>query len=163
LATALRCRALAQAAAGDIDGSLTTADLALEHHERLPMPFERGRTLLVKGTIERRRRQRRAARETLQQALVVFETLDAPLWAERARREIARIGDRSEAHPGLTPVEERVARLAATGQTNREIASALFLSVKTVEDNLSRVYRKLGIRSRAQLGTLLARSPGPSA
>jgi DNA-binding CsgD family transcriptional regulator len=163
LATALRCRALAQAAAGDIDGSLTTADLALEHHERLPMPFERGRTLLVKGTIERRRRQRRAARETLQQALVVFETLDAPLWAERARREIARIGDRSEAHPGLTPVEERVARLAATGQTNREIASALFLSVKTVEDNLSRVYRKLGIHSRAQLGTLLARSPGRSA
>jgi len=160
VATASRCRALVRAAVGDLDGSLASADVALKHHEQLPMPFERGRTLLVKGTIERRRRQRRAARGTLQQALGVFETLDARLWAERARREIARIGVRSEAQPQLTPVEERVARLAAAGQTNREIASALFLSVKTVEDNLSRAYRKLGIHSRAQLGVLLARAPG---
>jgi DNA-binding CsgD family transcriptional regulator len=158
LATAHRCRALLQAAEGDLEGSLDNAEVALEHHERLPMPFERGRTLLVKGSIERRRRQKRTARGTLEEALGVFETLEARVWAERARREIGRVGVRSEAQTGLTPVEERVARLAAAGQTNREIASALFLSVKTVEDNLSRVYRKLGIRSRAQLGTVLERS-----
>jgi DNA-binding CsgD family transcriptional regulator len=124
------------------------------------MPFERARTLLVKGTIDRRRRQKRAARETLEQALDIFERLEAPLWAEKARQEIARVGVRSEAQQGLTPVEERIARLASTGQTNREIASALFISVKTVEDNLSRIYRKLGIRSRAQLGARLPRAPG---
>jgi DNA-binding NarL/FixJ family response regulator len=160
VATAHRCRALVRAAAGDFDGSLLSAIVALEHHERLPMPFERGRTLLVKGGIERRRRQKRAARETLEQAFGVFETLGARLWAERARSEVARVGIRSQAQPGLTPVEERVARLAASGQTNREIASALYLSVKTVEDNLSRVYRKLGIRSRAQLGAQLDRASG---
>jgi len=159
-ATAHRCRAVVRAAEGDLDGSLANVEIALQHHELLPMPFERGRTLLVKGTIERRRRQKRAARATLEQAFVVFEALDARLWAQRAEREVARVGVRSKAQSGLTPVEERVARLAASGQTNREIASALFVSVKTVEDNLSRVYRKLGIRSRAQLGVSLARAPG---
>lgn len=159
-ATAHRCRALVEAAEGNLDTALDYAASALEHHERLRMPFERGRTLVVKGAIERRRRQRRAARETIEQALDIFERLEASPWAEKARREIARIGLRSEAQRGLTPVEERIARLAAAGRTNREIASALFISVKTVEDNLSRIYRKLGIRSRAQLGSLIARAPG---
>jgi len=132
----------------------------MEAHEELPMPFERARTMLVKGRVQRRRRQKRAARETLEQALGTFERLEAPLWAEKARREIARVGVRVEAQRGLTPVEERIAQLAAAGQTNREIASALFISVKTVEDNLSRIYRKLGIRSRAQLGALMTQTPG---
>ena len=160
LATAHRCRALIQAAEGEADAALFSAALAMEAHEELPMPFERARTMLVKGRVQRRRRQKRAARETLEQALDTFERLGAPLWAEKARREIARVGVRVEAQRGLTPVEERIAQLAAAGQTNREIASALFISVKTVEDNLSRIYRKLGIRSRAQLGALMTQSPG---
>lgn len=160
LATAHRCRALVEAAEGNPDGALAEAMLALEDHKRLPMPFELARTLLVKGTVERRRRQWRAARETLEKALSIFDRLEASLWAEKARREVARIGVRSEAQQGLTPVEERIARLAAAGQTNREIAGALFISVKTVEDNLSRIYRKLGIRSRAQLGALIVQAPG---
>jgi DNA-binding NarL/FixJ family response regulator len=160
LATAHRCRALVEAADGNLDAALDSAVSALEHHERLPLPFERGRTLVVKGTLQRRRRQKRAARETLESALDIFDRLGAPLWARKARREIDRIGVRSEAQRGLTPVEERIARLAAAGHTNREIASTLFISIKTVEDNLSRIYRKHGIRSRAQLGALIARVPG---
>lgn len=160
LATAHRCRALIQAADGETEAALLTARLAMESHEVLPMPFERARTLLVKGMIQRRHRQKRAPREILEQALGTFERLEAPLWAEKARREVARIGVRAEAQRGLTPVEERIAELAAAGETNREIASALFISVKTVEDNLSRIYRKLGIRSRAQLGAILTQPPG---
>jgi DNA-binding NarL/FixJ family response regulator len=115
------------------------------------MPFELGRTLLIKGVVQRRMKQRAAARETLEHALGIFERLGASLWAERARAEIARIGVRTEAQTELTPIEERIAALVAEGHRNREIADALFLSPKTVEANLSRTYRKLGIRSRAEL------------
>jgi DNA-binding CsgD family transcriptional regulator len=115
------------------------------------MPFELGRTLLVQGQLRRRAKQKRAARESLQEARLVFERLGAPLWTERAAAELARIGLRPPAPLGLTPTEKRVAELAAAGRTNREIAQAMFLSVHTVEDNLRRVYGKLGIRSRTEL------------
>jgi DNA-binding CsgD family transcriptional regulator len=82
--------------------------------------------------------------------------LGAPLWAARAREGLARIGGRT-AGSGLTPTERRIAELAAQGSSNKEIAAALFVTVKTVEATLSRVYRKLGIRSRAALGHTLAR------
>jgi DNA-binding CsgD family transcriptional regulator len=125
------------------------------------MPFELGRTLLAQGQLRRRAKQKRAARESLQEARQVFERLGAPLWAERATAELARIGLRPPAPLGLTPTEKRVAELAAAGRTNREIAQTLFLSVHTVEDNLRRVYGKLGIRSRTELAaksrTLLGR------
>jgi DNA-binding CsgD family transcriptional regulator len=124
---------------------------ALVHHQRLAMPFELGRTLLTQGQLRRRAKQKRAARESLQRALQIFEQLSAPLWADRASAELARIGLRPAAPLGLTSTEERVAELAAAGHTNREIAQALFLSVHTVEDNLRRIYRKLAIRSRTEL------------
>jgi DNA-binding CsgD family transcriptional regulator len=123
----------------------------LAHHQRLAMPFELGRTLLVQGQLRRRAKQKRAARESLQEARLVFERLGAPLWTERAAAELARIGLRPPAPLRLTPTEKRVAELAAAGRTNREIAQAMFLSVHTVEDNLRRVYGKLGIRSRTEL------------
>jgi DNA-binding CsgD family transcriptional regulator len=119
------------------------------------MPFERARTLLALGTIHRRAKQRREAREALEGALGTFGGLGARLWAEKARAELAAIGGRPAATGHLTPTEERVARLAAAGRTNREIAEALFLSVRTVETHLSRAYHKAGVRSRTELGFAL--------
>jgi ATP/maltotriose-dependent transcriptional regulator MalT len=150
-ATGARCRAMLRAAGGDLDGGLTSLDEAVKHHDRLTMPFELGRTLLVQGGVRRRARQKRAAREVLEQALGIFEELGARLWAERARSELARIGGRRAVLGELTEAEQRVARLAAAGRTNREIADTLYTSVRTVEGHLSHIYRKLGIRSRTEL------------
>jgi DNA-binding CsgD family transcriptional regulator len=152
LATAARVRALVAAARGDLEGALAAAEQALERHRQLPMPFERGRTLLVKGVIERRTRRRGQAKNSFQQALEIFEHIGARLWAERARAELARVGLRRTSGDELTEGERRVVELAARGLTNREVAAALFMSPKTVEANLSRAYRKLGISSRAELG-----------
>jgi DNA-binding CsgD family transcriptional regulator len=155
LATAARCQALLLGAHGDQDGALAAAEQALAHHEQVPMPFELARTLLTQGQIRRRAKQKRAARDSLQQALQIFERLGAPLWASRARAELARIGLRPPAPLDLTPTEERIAELVAAGHTNREVAQILFLSVRTVEDNLGRIYRKLGVRSRTELAAKL--------
>jgi DNA-binding CsgD family transcriptional regulator len=155
LATSGRCRALLAAAAGDLDGASTAAREALLAHERLPMPFELGRTLLLQGQVQRRRGERRAGRATLGRALGIFKSVGAPLWAERAAGEIARIGVR-RAPSELTEGEERVAKLAADGLTNPEIAARLFMSRRTVEANLARAYGKLGIHSRAELGAVMA-------
>jgi DNA-binding CsgD family transcriptional regulator len=119
------------------------------------MPFERARTIFALGQIRRRRREKRLAREALNEALTTFESLQAPVWADRARTELARIPLRRAA-AGLTPTEETIARLAAEGLTNREIADRAFLSPKTVEVNLTHIYRKLGVRSRAVLASRLA-------
>jgi DNA-binding NarL/FixJ family response regulator len=78
--------------------------------------------------------------------------MGTPLWAERARVELERVDVGPRRTAALTPAEERVAEFAASGMTNRDVAAALFLSPKTVEAYLSRVYHKLGIRSRAELG-----------
>ena len=99
-----------------------------------------------------RARRRGEARELLDQALATFERLGARLWAEQTRSELARIGSRAAAAGReLSETERRIAALAVEGQSNKEIAAALHLSPKTVEWNLSRIYAKLGIRSRAQL------------
>ena len=110
------------------------------------------------GLIHRRRREKRLADEALRGALEAFEALDAPLWTERARAELGRVGLRPEGADELTETERRVAELAAGGLTNREVGEAAFLSPKTVEKVLWRVYRKLGIGSRAELGARMAAS-----
>ncbi len=152
LATGSRCRGLLLAARGDVRGAGDALERALAEHDGLDMPFELARTLLVKGAVERRARRRARARASLRQALEVFERLGAALWAERARDELGRLGLRRSGRDELTESERRVAGLAARGLTNREVAAALFISPKTVEANLSRAYRKLGIGSRAELG-----------
>ena len=151
LATGARSRALIQAARNDLAAADATLERSLAAHGRLPMPFELGRTLLARGIVQRRMKRRAAARETLERTLALFEDLGANLWAERARSEIARLGVRSGAQVGLTPVEQRIAALVAEGCANGEIAAKLSLSRKTVEANLSRTYRKLGVRSRTEL------------
>ena len=79
----------------------------------------------------------------LDEALARFEELGATLWAERAREELARIGGRAPSSDDLTPTEQRIADLVAAGMTNREVAETLFVTPKTVESALTRVYRKL--------------------
>jgi DNA-binding CsgD family transcriptional regulator len=145
------------AARGDLAAASRALGRALRDHSRVDQPFERARTLLLYGRVLRRDRQKRAAREALREARTVFRALGAPLWAAKAEEEEGRIGGRAPAPLALTPTETRVADLAAAGRTNREIADALFMSVHTVEWNLSKVYRKLGIRSRTELA---ARLPG---
>ncbi len=151
-ATALRCRALIAAARSDLGAALEHAETALRHHDGLPVPLERARTLIVLGSIQRRVKQRAAARASLEEALVSLEAIGARLWAERARAELGRIGGRARSG-GLTPTEERVADLVAEGRSNKEVAEALFVSVRTVEANLTRIYAKLGIRSRTELAS----------
>jgi DNA-binding CsgD family transcriptional regulator len=163
LATAARCWALLRAARGDTEGAVRTLEEAIRLHEGLGMPFELGRTLLIMGQTQRRAKRKLVARQSLEQALAIFENLPAPLWAERARSELSRIGLRPPAPLALTATEERVAGMAAAGLTNRQVAQALFLSPRTVEANLARVYRKLGVSSRAELGAAMTRrKPTPS-
>ncbi len=150
VATAARCRALILGAKGDLAGAITAAEDAVRRHDALPLPFERARSLLVLGEVQRRSKQRRAARETLTKAIEAFDALGAHLWSSKAEAERARIGGRSTIE-GLTETEYRVAQLVAEGRTNKEVAAALFVSVRAVEANLSKVYAKLGIESRTEL------------
>jgi DNA-binding CsgD family transcriptional regulator len=154
-----RCGGMLAAARGDLDGALAALERAMTAHDRLPMPFERARTLLIKGQVHRRRREKRLADEALREAHRVFEDAGTPLWAERTRAELDRVGLRPRAPEGLTPTERRVAELAAAGLTNRQVADAAFLSPKTVGNVLGRVYRKLGIGSRAELGARMSEVP----
>ena len=154
LAVGARSRALIHAARGDLDAALRSAEQALAHHDRLPMPFERARTELLVGQLQRRRRHTPAAHASLSAAAAVFEEIGSPLWADRANRELSRLTARSTG-AALTDSEQRVAELAATGLSNKQIAANLYLSTKTVEMYLTNAYRKLGIRSRAQLAERL--------
>ena len=153
LAVGARGRSLWLAARGDLVGAEEMVRRALPQHDRLPMPFERARTQLLLGQLLRRRRRRHLAVTTLREALTTFEDLGAPLWASRVAAELARTDAPRTAAMELTSAELRVARLTASGMSNKDIASALFISPKTVEHNLSRVYRKLDVRTRAELAS----------
>lgn len=152
LAAAARGRAMVLAARGDVEQAVDAAQQAMGHHARLAMPFERARSQLLLGQLLRRQRQKHSAAIELGESLATFEELGTPLWAQRARDELARTNVAPSRELELTPSEQRVADLAASGMSNRDIAARLFISPKTVEHNLGRVYRKLGIRSRAELG-----------
>ena len=143
------------AADGDLAASLAALERAVTVHERLPQPFDLARTLLVLGVTQRRARQRRAARETLQRALAVLEDLGSVLWAEKARSELSHIGGRAATRDDLTPSERRIAELVAEGKTNKEVAAILVLADRTVESALTRIYRKLEVRSRTELARKL--------
>ena len=151
LAMAGRGQASCRAARGDLAGAEEAAADALVHHARLPMPFETARTQLLLGALQRRRRRRKQALANLKQASNTFADLGTPLWTERARVELTRLDTTERAGLGLSPAEVRIAQRAAAGLSNKEIAAEQFLAVKTIEMTLSSVYRKLGIRSRAQL------------
>jgi DNA-binding CsgD family transcriptional regulator/tetratricopeptide (TPR) repeat protein len=154
--TAGRCRGLLLAERGEITRAIAAIDRTLTEQENLDLPFERARTLLVKGMLERRARRRARAARALDQAAGEFARMGAKVWLERARSELERVGGRRPKSPGeLSASEQRVAELAGSGLSNKEIAAALFISVHTVEVHLSRVYAKLGVPSRARLAERL--------
>ena len=155
-ASAGRCEGLILAAEGELVAALAAYARALAVHERLPQPFDLGRTLLARGIAERRAKRRRASRETLDRAIAIFEELGATLWAGKARAELERVGGRAPSRGDLTPTERRVAELVAEGLSNKEVATALVVSPKTVDGHLSNIYAKLGIHSRTQLARRLA-------
>jgi len=152
---AARCRGLILAAEGDAGRAFAMFEQALLQHERVPIPFDRARTLLAFGSTQRRAKKKAEARATLEDARSLFEELGAVVWEEKARAELMRIGGRAPSGDELTATERRVAELVAQGKTNKEVATALFVSARTVEFHLSHVYRKLGVRSRAELARTL--------
>ncbi|MFN8121357.1 MAG: helix-turn-helix transcriptional regulator [Thermoleophilia bacterium] len=167
--TAIGCRgaAMAAAQAGELPEALAHVEEATAAHDRLEMPLERARTLLLRGQIERRLKRRAAARRTVEEAGAEFARLGAEPFARRASEEIARVAGRRAAG-GLSQTELSVARMAAQGSTNAGIAAALFMSRRTVESNLARAYAKLAVSSRTQLanvmrdrGLLAAEAPRP--
>lgn len=145
-----RSRGLLAAASGDFDAAYAAFDRSLASPAPA-QPFERARTLLALGTVQRRDRKRRASRDSLTAARDAFDRLGAPLWSAKAQAELDRTGGASGDDDVLTATESRIAELIAAGRTYREAADELFISPKTVQWNLSKIYRKLGIRSRAQL------------
>jgi len=159
LGIALRGRGLVLAAEGDLMGALAAFAASLAELEGIQAPFERARTLLSLGTVQRRAKQKRAARESLQAAVAILDEMGAAPWAEKARGELARVGGRAPGTDELTPTERRVAGLVAEGRTNAEVAATLFVAPRTVEWNLTKVYAKLGVRSRAELAHRWAQKP----
>ena len=156
LAVSARCRGLVLAALGDLDAAAEALETALAEHARCPMPFERARTLLVQGRLQRRLKQKRQARLSLDEARELFAAAGAETWLARVDEELGRVAVR-RAPEELSATELRIAQLAADGLSNKAIAEQVFVSVKTVESNLKRAYRKLGISSRAQLSRALDR------
>ena len=114
------------------------------------VPMDLCRILQVLGSAQRRSGQRREALVTLTRARAMAVELGAVVWRDRIDEELARLGGRRDPYE-LTSTEEQVAELVATGRSNREVANELVVSVRTVESNLTRIYRKLGVRSRAEL------------
>ncbi len=149
-----RARALVLAVEGDVTGALAQLD-GLDVEQAAKLPFDLGWALLVRGRLLRRAKQKQLAASVLHEALEIFERLGAPAWEAQARSELDRVGLRRSTDE-LTATERRVAELAAEGLTNREVAARAFVSPKTVQANLTRVYRKLGISSRAELGARMA-------
>jgi DNA-binding CsgD family transcriptional regulator len=155
LAAATRLRGLLAAATGDLQSALASLERAVAEQEGRGWPFDQARTLLALGQTQRRSKQKRVARESLQAALAVFEELGAPLWTGKARADLRRLGGRPRGPGELTPTEERVAALVGDGRTNREVAAALYVTERTVEGHLTRIYARLGVRSRAELARRL--------
>ncbi|HKN94131.1 MAG TPA: AAA family ATPase [Thermoleophilaceae bacterium] len=159
LASAARARGVLAAARGEDKRAETALHEALELHARLALPFDEARARLALGALMRRAKRRAEARRFLEAAAAAFESLGSPPLAERARDELSRLGGRRTS-PGLTPTERRIAELVAQGNTNREVAAKLVVTAGTVEAHLTRIYGKLGIRSRTELaGKMLAGGP----
>jgi DNA-binding CsgD family transcriptional regulator len=158
-AFAARCRGFAVE-----QGYETHFETALRWHEESERPFELARTQLCYGDRLRRDKKRAAARPHLEQAWLTFRSLGAEIWADLARVELEAAGvsvthDESNSQVALlTPQELQVAMAVADGASNREAAAQLFLSPKTIEYHLSRVFRKLEIASRGELGAALGAS-----
>ncbi|HEX6967466.1 MAG TPA: LuxR family transcriptional regulator [Micromonosporaceae bacterium] len=168
-----RAQAVLRTRRGDAGTAIALLEQAIREFERLGQPVEQGHCLLILGQAERRRRHYAAAREAVREALATFARIDAKPWVEEAERNLrkavgapaptaAASSHRTPAQSigeavvgALTPAESRIAAMVVEGASNREVASRMFLSIKTVEATLTRIYRKLGVRSRTQLTSRL--------
>ncbi|MFI5979802.1 AAA family ATPase [Streptomyces sp. NPDC051555] len=156
-----RAGALAHSARGETDEAVALLEATAERFDALELPLERGRTLLALARVERRRRRRAPARAALRTAAQIFAQAGAKPWTDLATEAPPGPGAGPEGgsgHPGaaaLTEAETRLALLVGQGASNQEAADRLFVSVKTVEARLTRIYQKLDVRSRAQLATAL--------
>jgi DNA-binding NarL/FixJ family response regulator len=148
---ALRCRALLLLARGDAEPARVAAEAAVTGFEAAGFLLDLGRARLVAGQALRRLGERRRAAEQLEAAKEVFAELGAALWLARTESELRRASPRPRHDRELTSAERRVAALVAAGRTNREVSAQLFTTVGTVEVHLTRIYRKLGLRSRTEL------------
>jgi DNA-binding CsgD family transcriptional regulator len=158
---AARCRGLLHEARGDLEAAITALQAAAVVPDP-PVgrnPFEQARTLLALGRVHREAQHKRVSRETLEQAVELFDQLGAQAWADKASGELRRIGGRTSSPGVLSETERRIVELVIAGRRNREVAEALFLSPETVAWNLSRVYKKLDVTSRTQLAARLSQSP----
>jgi DNA-binding CsgD family transcriptional regulator len=153
-AIAARCEGLAHAHRGDLKLAEDSLLESLALMTEVQMPLERGRTLLALGAARRRNRQKATANAALLEARGIFAVAGAPAWVARVDDEVERTSG-ARAGQSLTVGERTVAELAAAGKTNREIGARLYLSPKTVETVLTRVYRKVGVRSRTELAQRL--------
>jgi DNA-binding NarL/FixJ family response regulator len=153
---AQRCRALLLLARAHGTAAAEAAQQAAASFEAAGFPLDHGRALLVAGEALRRMGARRQAGKQLDAARTIFDRLGAVAWAERTERELRRARPRPRSDRELTHAERRVAALVALGKKNREVAAQLFTTVATVEAHLTRIYRKLGIRSRTELARLVA-------
>ncbi|MGH2735597.1 MAG: helix-turn-helix transcriptional regulator, partial [Actinomycetota bacterium] len=163
LAAGHRCRGLVHAAAGDIESATRALAVSVDAYKEAGSLFEAARTLLHDGTVRRRARQKADARRSLDEAREIFDSLGATAWVAKTVAELNRGGGRAPAPAGgLTPTELRIAELVAEGAANREIAEQLFISLRTVEANLTRIYRKLHMSSRRDLARYV-RDSGPGA
>jgi DNA-binding CsgD family transcriptional regulator len=152
---AQRIDALLAAQAGDLDRAADSARAAVAAHESSPLRLELARSLLILGRVERRRKARKQSREALLRAHELAAQMGhRPLLAE-IERELPRVAA-GRSGTELTATERRVADLIAAGATNRDAAAALFVSVRTIETHVASIYRKLGVRTRAELARRLA-------
>jgi len=150
-AAAAYCRGLIALAAAQSDEALVLLSTAAAAFTELGASWEAALARLAEGSVLRRAGRRRDAAARLEQAIAIFERLGAAPSLERARDELRRARPRPRTDDRLTAAESRVAGLVASGLTNREVASRLFTTVATVEAHLTRIYAKLGLRSRTEL------------
>ena len=158
-AVAARSQSLILGARGELAAALEQTQTALAAHAQRLLRPELARTLLEHGRLLRRAKQKKAAKDSLEQALAIFDEIGASMWAERTRDELARVGLRRKTYDRLTPAQTRVVELACAGHSNQQIANTLYMSLRTVESHLTKAYREFGVQSRAQLvATLVGQS-----
>ena len=156
LGSVQRGRAIVLAHDGHRESAIAAARSSVRAYDGTELVYDRSRAVLTLGVVLRRFKRRAEAREVLTEAMSSFESMGAKSFVERTRRELDRLGGRAAAPSALTQTEARVASLAASGRSTCQMADALFISPKTVEANLTRIYRKLGVTNRAELASHLA-------
>jgi DNA-binding CsgD family transcriptional regulator len=158
-AEAARADGLVRAARGDTAGAVERLREAVEVHTSMGLPLDLARSHLALGSALRRAGRRSEAVTNLEAAAASFAELPSPPYLERTRAELQRVGGRRGSPTELTPTERQVVELVAAGLGNAEIASRLSISLRTVESNLTRVYRKMGVRGRTEMIAALLAPP----